>query len=255
MPNIDDLLELSKTISYSAAQRLINDLSNERNNFSYSKELPKEVKALADTVLEEDILRSLGKTGYSILSEEAGYIAGKNDSKYWFLVDPLDGTFNFVKDLGPCAVSIAFWEDQNPVFGVIYDIYSNNLYWGGKGIGSYCNDNKLSVSTTVNKEQASICTGFPVRFDTDNENEMHQYWNLIKSYAKVRMLGSAAISLINVAKGSADVYSEQSIMLWDVAAGIAIIEGAGGCVHTSNSSEKYSLNVFASNQHLFLNHL
>jgi len=254
MPDIKKLLELSKTIATNAGQRLLNDFSCEQKKYVHSDELPKEVKALADTILEKDIIKSLNNTGFPILSEEAGYIPGKAESKYWFIVDPLDGTFNFVKGLGPCAVSIAFWEGQNPIFGVIYDIYSQDLYWGGGEFGAYCNENTISVSYTSNKENASICTGFPVRFNIDDDNEMKNFWSLISPYAKVRMLGSAAISLINVAKGSADVYTEQNIMIWDVAAGIAIIEGSGGSIHYENGSHEYSLNVYASNKPLFKYH-
>jgi myo-inositol-1(or 4)-monophosphatase len=254
MLDINNLLELTKSIAVNAGQRLLNDLSIEHKKYVHSDEFPKEVKALADTVLEQDILKSLSSTGFPILSEEAGYISGQSESKYWFIVDPLDGTFNFIKGLGPCAVSIAFWEEQKPIFGVIYDIYSQELYWGGEKFGAYCNGNKISVSNTLNKKNASICTGFPVRFNTQNNDEMQNFWNLISPYAKVRMLGTAAISLINVAKGSADVYTEQSIMLWDVAAGIAIIEGSGGCIYSEKGPHEYSLNVFASNKPLFKYH-
>jgi len=254
MPNIDELLKLSKDIALNAGMRLINELSNTQNEYVYSDNIPNEIKASADKILEQDILESLSSTGYPILSEETGYTAGKFESNYWFVVDPLDGTFNFVKGLGSYAISIAFWEKETPIFGVIYDVLANNLYWGGKKIGSFCNENEISVSNTASKELASICTGFPVRFEIDNNNGMQQFWSLVSSYSKVRMLGSAAISLIKVANGSADVYTEQSIMLWDVAAGIAIIEGAGGSVYSSDASYKYSLNVFASNNHLFKYH-
>jgi len=251
LPDINKLLDLSKKIALKAGQRLVNDESYNFKEYSHSTDIPKEVKAIADIVLEQDILTALSKTGYTILSEEAGYIAGESNSNFWFLVDPLDGTFNFVKGLGPCAVSIGFWEDRKPIFGVIYDINSNQLYWGGKNISSFCNGSVINVSKTPKKEQAAICTGFPVRFKMDELNEMQNFWNLITPYAKVRMIGSAAVSLLNVAKGAADVYSEQSIMLWDVAAGIAIIEGAGGYVRFDNSNQEYSLNVFASNNYLF----
>lgn len=254
MLDIASLLDLTKTIALNAGTRLINDLSIEHKNYVHSDEFPKEVKTLADIVLEEDILQSLSSIGIPILSEEAGYISGQTESKYWFIVDPLDGTFNFVKGLGPCAVSIAFWEEDKPIFGVIYDIYDQKLYWGGSNIGAFCNDKEISVSDTSSKESASICTGFPVRFNTENNDDMQKFLTLIKDYAKVRMLGTAAISLVNVAKGAADVYIEQSIMLWDVAAGLAILEGSGGCVHYEKASHDYSLNVFASNKPLFRYH-
>ena len=98
------------------------------------------------------------------------------------------------------------------------------------------------------KENAVLCTGFPVRFESENDLIMQNFFCKVRQYAKVRMLGSAAISLVNIAKGTADVYSEQNIMLGDVAAGLAIVEGAGGSVNLNPRTIKYSLDVYASNR-------
>lgn len=244
---IEELLELSKSIATQAGRRLLDDFGQEQKNYVYSRENPKEVKALADIVLEKNILQALGIVGFPILSEEAGYIPGRRESKYWFIVDPLDGTFNFVKGLGPSAVSIALWEEYQPIFGVIYNLAEQQLIWGGASLGAYCAGQRISVSSTAVKSQASICTGFPVRFDAESDSAKQRFWHMVGSFAKVRMLGAAAVSLVNVAKGAADVYSEQNIMLWDVAAGLAIVEGANGSVHYTPANIEYSLDVFASN--------
>lgn len=248
MPEINGLLDLSKSIATRAGLRLLDSLSQDHKSYVHCLNYPREIKALADTVLENDILQALAPAGLSILSEESGYIPGQQESKYWFIVDPLDGTFNFVKGLGPSAVSIALWEDQKPIFGVIYSLMERQLIWGGGGMGSYCDGQSISVSDTAIKSHASICTGFPVRLDTANDIAMQNFWRMVSSYAKVRMLGAAAVSLVNVAKGSADVYSEENIMLWDVAAGLAIVEGAGGSIHFLPGTTEYSLDVYASNQ-------
>ncbi|MDO8463839.1 MAG: inositol monophosphatase [Gallionella sp.] len=246
-PEIDELLELSKSIATQAGRRLLDDFVQNHKNYVHSRDNPKEIKALADTVLEKDILQALAPTGFPILSEEAGYIPGRQKSKYWFIVDPLDGTFNFVKGLGPSAVSIAFWKEYQPIFGVVYNLVEQQLAWGGAGIGAYCDGRHISVSSTAVKSQASICTGFPVRFDIESDSAMQKFLHMIGPFAKVRMLGAAAVSLVNVAKGAADAYSEQNIMLWDVAAGLAIVEGANGSVHYIPANIEYSLDVFASN--------
>jgi myo-inositol-1(or 4)-monophosphatase len=251
MPEISELLELSKAIATQAGLRLLDSFSQDHKRYVHSLEHPKEIKAVADAVLDQDILQALVPTGFPVLSEESGYIAGKHESDYWFIVDPLDGTFNFVKGLGPSAVSIAFWKNQKPIFGVIYSLLDRQLAWGGAGIDTYAHGQRISVSDTSNKAEASICTGFPVRLDVENDIAMQNFWHMVKPYAKVRMLGSAAISLLNVARGSADVYSEQNIMLWDVAAGLAIVEGAGGGVHFFPGTIEHSLDVYASNQPLF----
>jgi myo-inositol-1(or 4)-monophosphatase len=93
-----------------------------------------------------------------------------------------------------------------------------------------------------------------VRFDTESEDNMRHFWRMVKPYAKVRMLGSAAASLQHVAQGSADVYSESRIMLWDVAAGIAIVEGAGGKCMMEKAGEAWCYDVFASNPAMLMHH-
>ena len=247
MPESLELLELSKSIALRAGQRLLDADRPDYNEYVHCQDNPREVKALADTVMEKDILDALIPTGLPILSEESGYISGQPGAEYIFIVDPLDGTFNFVKGLGPSAVSIALWKNQRPVFGVIYSLLDRKLAWGGAGMGSYCDDQRLSVSSTSIIAKASICTGFPARLDVQNEIAMQNFLSIVKPFAKVRMLGSAAVSLLNVARGSADAYSEQDIMLWDVAAGIAIVEGAGGSTHFVGASTEHALNVYASN--------
>lgn len=254
MSDLNELLELSKSIASQVGQKLLENNNASHKEYIHCPDLPKEIKAGADAELEREILKRLTPTGISILSEESGFIEGKQDSRYMFIIDPLDGTFNFVKNLGPCAISIALWDDQKPIFGVIYNLIDNKLFWGGLGMGSYCDDQAISVSITSNQTDASICTGFPVRYAVEDERSMRNFWSLIKPYAKVRMLGSAAVSLLNVAVGSADVYSEQSIMLWDVAAGIAIVQGAGGKVHFTPCVTEYALDVFASNKFLIESH-
>lgn len=247
MPELNALLELSKSIATKAGLRLLDSFTQDYKSYAHCLDNSKEIKALADTVLEKDILQALAPTGLPILSEESGYIPSRQESNYWFIVDPLDGTFNFVKGLGPSAVSIALWEDQKPIFGVTYSFLDRQLVWGGAGMGSYAHGQRISVSDTSIQTQASICTGFPARFDVASDLAMQNFWRRVRPYAKVRMLGSAAVSLLHVARGSADVYSEQNIMLWDVAAGLAIVEGAGGSVHCVPRTIEYSLDVYASN--------
>ena len=247
MLEVNELLELSKSIALHAGLRLLDATGSDCKSYIHCQDNPREVKALADTVLEKDILGALIPIGLPILSEESGFISGQSGTEYVFIVDPLDGTFNFVKGLGPSAVSIALWKNQRPVFGVIYSLSERELAWGGAGLNSYCDGLQLSVSDTSSKAKASICTGFPARLDVQDEMVMQNFLSIVRPFAKVRMLGSAAASLLNVARGSADAYSEQDIMLWDVAAGLAIVEGAGGSAHFASASTEYALNVYASN--------
>ena len=247
MHDLNELLDLTKEVALKVGTNILEHNDQEYKSYVFSSTYPKEVKALADTIIEKDILKQLTLTGLPILSEESGYLPNKHESGYYFILDPLDGTFNFVKGLGPCAVSIALWDNNKPVFGVIYDLLTKHLIYGGSMFGAYCDGKKIKVSSIENKEEASICTGFPVRFDVKSDETMKGFWNMVRPYAKVRMLGSAAMSLVNVGKGAAEVYSEKNIMLWDVAAGIAIVDGAGGVYKMNEATDKWSYDITASN--------
>ena len=187
MPDFDKLLELSKHVAVKAGEKLLKTNYSDYKKHKYSVSLPKEIKSGADSILEKYILHKLVQAGFPVLTEETGLVNGEIKSKYMFIVDPLDGTYNFVKNLGPYAVSIAFWKDKKPIFGVIYDLTDRNLYWGGDYVGAYCNDQPISVSDTKYQSEAAICTGFPVRFDVDSDNERKFFWNLVGSFSKIRM--------------------------------------------------------------------
>jgi len=241
------LLELAKSTALKAGKRL---RESAPEGFSFSEEIPKEIKSLADIVLEDVILGSLSATGLEVLSEERGLIPGTRPGNFRFIVDPLDGTFNYVKKLGPCAVSIALWEANRPVFGVVFDLVTHSTYWGGRQLGGWKDDSRIQVSEISGISRAAICTGFPVRFDFSGDEAWGRFRDRVAPFAKVRMLGSAASSLACVADGRAEAYFEENIMLWDVAAGIAIIEGAGGRVRWSGKEGSSALDVQADNGHL-----
>lgn len=247
MAEVGALLDLAKSAAVRAGTQLLESVDAVDRSYVHSAKLPREVKAAADLALERDILGALADSQLAVLSEESGYIPSPQPSNRWFIVDPLDGTFNFVKGLGPCAVSIALWEDQTPIFGVIYDLVGGQLAWGGAGMGAFIDGRPISISDTSTLAMASICTGFPVRFDIESDQSMRYFWRLVSPFAKVRMIGSAAVALLHVARGSADVYLEKSIMLWDVAAGIAIVQGAGGAAAYRRNEGEWSYDVIASN--------
>ena len=245
MDDHDRLLSLAKEAIQEALQALAG-MGASVPAYRFADDLPREVKATADRVLDEEILRRLAPTGLPILSEESGKLAGTTNAGLQWVVDPLDGTVNFVQGLAPCAVSIALYHEDSPIFGVIGEYPTLRLAWGGPSIGAYVEGRPVRVSTTNEKNKAILCTGFPARFDFDGEAAMH-FMNRVSAYSKVRMLGAASLSLLQVAKGSADAYAEQDIMLWDVAAGLALVEGAGGRIRISPGRYRHSLNIFASN--------
>ena len=220
---------------------------------SYSKDNNREMKAKVDLILNQLILNKLKKTGISILSEEDCVSEQeKTSSSYRFIVDPLDGTVNFVRRLGPSAISIALFEGSTPIFGVIGNITSQEIFWGGRDIGSYCDNNKISVSNNTILSEAVLCSGFPSRFENNDKKKLIEYSNFMSQFGKVRMVGAASISLTYVARGFAEFYLEDNIMIWDVAAGLAIVEGAGGVISYNNGSFNNSLIIQASNGKIIL---
>ena len=229
-----------------AALQVLAQLRPEATSFGFDAALPREMKAASDRILEDVIVGRLRASGLDILSEEAGQVvSGSGDGLRW-VVDPLDGTVNFMRGLGPCSVSLALCYGDVPVLGVIGEFPSGKLAWGGVGLGSFWSDLPIRVSTVSDRKQAVICTGFPSRFKFDTEG-MHWIESTLAQYAKVRMLGAASLSLLNVAKGAAEVYSERDIMIWDVAAGLALVQGAGGTCTMTKGRHPDSFDGFASN--------
>ena len=188
----------------------------------------REVKLEADTLLEKPLLKELKSTGFAILSEETGYIPGKNLPGLLWVVDPLDGSYNFSRSLGPSMISVGLWHDNTPVLGVMFNLSTKETIYGGPRIGSHIGTKQISVSDRADRGQATLATGFPSRFPIGDPKAMNSFAEILTTFGKIRMIGSAAASLSLVATGAADVYAEHNIMFWDVAAGLAILNGAGG---------------------------
>jgi myo-inositol-1(or 4)-monophosphatase len=248
MNEIEELLSLTKSIAYEAAKKIQAGLLSNLKKHNYRGDIRREMKAEADILLDDYIISQLKYSGANILSEESGFIKGKSKPSLTFIVDPLDGTVNFVRDCGPCAVSIALWENNTPVFGVLCLIHSLELAWGGKEFGSFFAGRAINVSSIRDKDESILCTGIPSRMNIISEINQRKQIELMSSYGKIRMFGAASISLLHVAKGSAEVYSEFGIMLWDVAAGLALIEGAGGSYQTQEINIDSPINIYASNK-------
>ncbi len=247
MSEIQDLLDLSKDVALSACRELCDGLDKERCSFSFDSRLPREMKAVADEIVEEIVLTRLQPTRLPVLSEERGFTEGSKHSDLQFIIDPLDGTVNFVRGLGSSTVSIALYRKQEPVFGVLAIYPQCDLAWGGNGIGSFFNNDSLQVSSISDPIKSVICTGFPSRFRFNDFEDVSRYIQRISRFGKVRMLGAASLSLLKVAQGAAEIYMENEIMVWDVAAGLAIVEGAGGKLEIGPGKTPAALNVVASN--------
>ncbi len=207
----------------------------------------KDIKLMADAASEKLITELLLKASpYNILSEESGLI--KNDTKqdYRWIVDPLDGSLNYSRNIDLYAVSIGLWKGNEPVLGVVYDFLHDKLFTGIVGQQATCNKKIIKVSNINEKKQGILATGFPV-YTSFDKTSLDSFVTNIQDFKKVRLFGSAAISLIHVAKGSIEAYTENNIAIWDVAAGLAIVMAAGGKASFTVGKGPDYLNVYAYN--------
>lgn len=207
-----------------------------------------DIKLVADKAAEAMILKRLSDgSDHAILSEEEGWV-GEAGSIAW-VVDPLDGSSNYNRHIPICAVSIALIEDRRPVLGVIHDFNRDELFAGGQGLGAMLNGKPMSVSEISDTSKATLMTGFPVSRDYSDEALVRSAREFAR-WKKVRMIGSATLSTAWVACGRADRYSEDSTMLWDIAAGCALIEAAGGRAIFSDGPLDAPMTVTADNDRL-----
>jgi myo-inositol-1(or 4)-monophosphatase len=207
----------------------------------------KDIKLQADIELQNEIFKILKEqTNLDILGEEEKVKSLMTTKDPIWIVDPIDGTFNFYRGLSHSCISIGLWQENKPLLGVVYDINSHDLYSGIVGEKAYKNKSLISVSNTEYAEDAAIFTGFPV-YSSFTDQSINGFIVSVKRYKKVRMIGSAALSLCFVAEGCADVYQENNIGIWDVAGAIPIVLAAGGSVNIQDGSGPHFRNVYASN--------
>ena len=195
----------------------------------------RDIKLKADRESERMILGALEQTPYPILAEESGQVGNIDPDQPTWIVDPLDGTFNFSRLMPLCCVSIALVRGNRSLLGVVYDFNRNELYSGIPSENkAFLNEAPMSVSSTTDRGQACLATGFPVNRDYSAE-ALSGMLELFQSFKKIRMIGAAALSLAWVSCGKVDAYFEEDIMFWDVAAGLALVEAAGGFVEVLDS--------------------
>lgn len=187
-----------------------------------------DVKMQADVDSEHLVRAMLKATGLPVIGEELGGDATLFDgaSLYW-VVDPLDGTYNYLRRQAACCVSLGLMRGSEPVLGVIYDFNIKKTYLGIPGDGTYINGVKITAGWVTERKDACIMTGFPAAADKSGP-ALQRFIQQVGCYKKIRMIGSAALALAYVGEGVADTYYESGTNLWDVAAGLAIIKASGG---------------------------
>jgi fructose-1,6-bisphosphatase/inositol monophosphatase family enzyme len=209
----------------------------------------KDIKTLADEKMNEVIFSYLTPTEIPIISEESNNIEFKIADKCW-IIDPLDGTFNFTRGYPFFSVSIALWVDNKPKIAVIKDISNSVTYCANEGAGATLNGIFIKVSNTLNVNNGILTTGFPSGGDYSSETLMNFVSN-VQKFKKVRAVGSASLMLCHVAQGICDVYYENDIYLWDIAAGVLLVQEAGGKIYMKRKGNSLKYEVLASNKLIF----
>lgn len=187
-------------------------------------DLVTEVDKLSEATIVKNIRSSF--PDHDILSEEAGELAG--NSKFKWIIDPIDGTVNFAHGIPVCCVSIALEKEGAMLMGAVYNPFMNEFYFAEKGKGATLNDKKISVSGNENIDSAFLVTGFPYQWEEMKNDPMDIFSYFVKKGLPVRRMGSAAIDLCWVACGRFDGFWEHNLNAWDAAAGYLIVKEAGG---------------------------
>jgi myo-inositol-1(or 4)-monophosphatase len=215
-----------------SAGAIINRASLDLDLLKVNTKAPNDFVTEVDHAAEATIIDTLlgAYPGHGILAEESGRARGARDSDYVWIIDPLDGTTNFIHGLPTYAVSIGLAFRGQIQQAVVYDPARNDLFFASKGRGAFLNDKRLRVSKRTRIADALIGTGFPFRRGDDLSHYLRILETVMKSCAGVRRPGAAALDLCYVAAGWYDGFFETGLSPWDVAAGSLMVTEAGGLV-------------------------
>ncbi|MFL2896531.1 MAG: inositol monophosphatase family protein [Candidatus Pelagibacter sp.] len=231
MKSISANLNIMMKATEKASKVLIRDFG-EVENLQVSNKGPKDFVTNSDVKVEKIIIEELNKArpNYSILSEETGIQKNKDNNNTW-IIDPIDGTINFLHGVPHFAISIALKSNNEIVSGIIYDPIKDEMFYAEKNNGAFFNNQRIRVSKKNKIEDCLFVTGNKIKIIPD----------LI-----FRKTGSAALDMAYVAAGRYDGYFQYDIKLWDIAAGIVIVKEAGGIVSEIDLSNNYIEKIITS---------
>ena len=232
-----------------ASKTLIRDFG-EIENLQVSLKGPGDFVTNCDKKVEKILIDELLKArpSYSILSEEIGEI--NNDDSFKWIIDPIDGTSNFLHGVPHFAISVGLEHNKEIICGIIYDPIKDEMFTAEKGNGSYLNNQRMRVSSRSKLEDCMIFTGGPKREAKNRELALKEYYKFsIKLLTPIRKLGSASLDMAYVAAGRCDGFLQRNLNYWDIAAGIILVKEAGGFVTDFNGENEYIQNktILATN--------
>jgi myo-inositol-1(or 4)-monophosphatase len=235
-----------------ASRSLIRDFG-ELENLQVSSKGPGDFVSSADKRTEKTIIDELQKAHpeYGIITEETGIINKSNIKNRW-IIDPIDGTMNFLNGIPQFAISIAYEENNEIICGVIFNPITNEMFCAEKGNGAYLNNSRIRVSNKKKLKDALLVTGGPKGASKIKNKIYSEYINVSNNVSNVRKFGSAALDMAYVACGRFDGYWQRELNYWDIAAGVIILREAGGFIDFFEDDISYPLkkNVLASNSNI-----
>jgi len=225
-----------------AAKTLIRDFG-EIENLQVSLKGPGDYVTASDKKVEKILIEELQKArpNYSVLSEEIGEI--KNDEEFKWIIDPIDGTANFLHGIPHFAISIGLEHNGEIICGIVYDPIKDEMFVAEKGNGSYLNNQRMRVSARSKLKDCIIFTGGPKRESKDRELTLEEYKKFSSEVLiPIRKLGSASLDMAYVAAGRCDGFWQRNLNYWDIAAGIILVKEAGGFLTDFNGEKEYIQN-------------
>ena len=235
MNSVSPNLNLMIKACEKASKILIRDFG-ELENLQVSKKGPKDFVTNSDKKTEKVLINELtkNKKKYSILSEEIGFIKNDDNDHIW-VIDPIDGTTNFLHGIPHFCISIGLKFKDEIISGIIFDPIKNEIFYAEKNQGAFFNNHRIRVSKRKNLDECLFAT---------NKN------GLLSADLNARIFGSAALDLAYVASGRIDGYFQKDLNLWDIAAGTLIVKEAGGIVNNYDLEKTNNIKVVASSENI-----
>lgn len=237
------MISLAKEAAYSAGEILLKHFGNVPED-AVREKAKNDFLSFVDEQAEDAIIETIRSRfpDHSILAEESG--KQDNKSAYRWIIDPLDGTKNYLSEIPLFAVSIALEYEGQLLLGVIYDPVRDEMFWGEQGKGAWLNKAPLKVSAKNQLQDCLIATGFPFKQKENLAIYLRSFYDIFDRSSGMRRMGAAAIDLAYVAAGRFDGFWELGLKPWDVAAGALLIKEAGGQISDFWMAEKPNYHKF-----------
>jgi myo-inositol-1(or 4)-monophosphatase len=252
VPYLSPALNVMVAAARKAGRGLIRDFG-ELENLQVSRKGPSDFVTVADQRTERILVAELSKArpGYGFLLEEGGVIEGA-DKTHRFIIDPLDGTTNFLHGIPQFAISIALEREGQLVSGIVFNPVNDEMFMAERGHGAYLNNHRLRVAARKNLTESVIATGTPFHGTEGHGQFLVELKAMMNASGGVRRFGAAALDLAWTAAGRFDAYWERDLMPWDIAAGILLVREAGGMVTDLEGAQRMleTGNLLAANEML-----